>query len=434
MNYPHIAARVFNTPLMIHEGKLQAILSALGPRFAIETPRMDGVEPVDHVPVPVTEEDQAATDGRIHIIDVGGSLINRGAYADGRSGLVSYEWITGEIKRGLGDANVLGIMLRLDSFGGEVSGAFDCADVIREARATKPVWASVDDYAFSAGYLLASQCERIYLTRTSGIGSVGVIAMHADFSRWENNEGITVTVVKFGAKKDDFSPHKPLNKEALAWLQKGVDESGVMFADYVAWGRDMKPAAVIATEAGLYQGQDGIAIGFADQVGTFKSALAEMADALIPQSASNVGGSSASTQKGEVQMSNEKKPAAGAEGAANPVDAQAAAAQPAPAPPAAAQNAETAETERQRIGAVLALPEAEGREQLARELALTPGMSADTAKRLLAVAPQAGAKTNAFAAAMAGVTNPKVGADSSSDASDEQALIASIVNLGKGSN
>lgn len=410
LSYPHIAARAFNTPLMIHPGKLQAILNALGPRFGGAV-RMDGVEPVDHVVNPVmSEAEHAEVVGSIAVIDVGGTLINRGAYADGYSGLTSYEWIRGEIQACLDDAKVRGILLRMDSYGGEVSGAWDAADAVREARAKKPVWCSVDDYAFSACYLLASQCERIYVTRTSGVGSVGVIAMHADFSRMENNEGITVTTVKAGQHKDDWSPHKPLDAEALAWMQASVDDSYSMFCDYVSWGRNISADVVRATEAQIYEGQGAIDIKFADKFGTFEQALAEMASALGPKSARSVGGTSAATVKGGPMATPETAEINTAEtNAAPPVDAAA--------------------IERQRIAGVLALPEAAGREALARELALTPGMAPETAQRILAAAPVQ-AKNNGFAEAMASVPNPKVGADAGTDDGDEQKLIQSIIAAG----
>jgi signal peptide peptidase SppA len=418
MNYPHLAARVFNTPLMIHAGKLQAILSALGPRFELAAPpRLEGVDPVEHMPHEMSEEERSLVIDSIYVIDIGGSLVNRGAYADGWSGLVSYEWIRNEMGAALADDKVRGVLLRMDSFGGEVSGAFDAADVIREARGKKPVWCSVDDYAFSAAYLLASQCERIYVTRTSGVGSIGVIAMHADWSQWEKNEGVKVTTVKAGARKDDFSPHKPLAKEALAWLQAEVDRDYEMFVDYVTWGRaGLDAGAVARTEAGLYVGQDGIDAGLADRVGTFAQAVAEMAAALGPRrSAKKVGGNSAATTKGE--------------GGMPPIEEKTAEPNPAPAATqeqSAAPTVDAAAIERQRIAAVLALPEAEGRLTLARELALTPGMSAETAQRLLAATPiAAAAKQTPFEQAMAGQPNPKVGADAG-DADDKQAEMALV--------
>ena len=87
---------------------------------------------------------------------------------------------------------VRGIALEIDSFGGEVAGVFDLADAIRAARASKPVWALVAEHAFSAGYALASQADRIILPRTGAVGSIGVVVMHADLSGQLSDATVTV--------------------------------------------------------------------------------------------------------------------------------------------------------------------------------------------------------------------------------------------------
>ncbi|WP_196302053.1 S49 family peptidase, partial [Ralstonia solanacearum] len=46
--------------------------------------------------------------------------------------------------------------------------------------AVKPVWAVANDMAFSAAYALASAASRLFVSRTGGVGSIGVIAMHVD--------------------------------------------------------------------------------------------------------------------------------------------------------------------------------------------------------------------------------------------------------------
>lgn len=35
---PHLASRIFGTPLLVHRAKLDVILSALGPRLGIDSP------------------------------------------------------------------------------------------------------------------------------------------------------------------------------------------------------------------------------------------------------------------------------------------------------------------------------------------------------------------------------------------------------------
>ena len=271
MNYIHIAQRVFNTPLMIHPGKLNEILHTLAPRLGFPVPEIEaGIDTAFELRSWLY--DDARGDG-IEVIPISGTLVNR--YATGPSGTVSYDRIRDRVGKAAGDENIRGILLQLNSFGGEVDGVFDTADVIREAAKAKPVWASVDDNAFSAAYLLASQAHRVYTTRTGGVGSVGVIAVHYDFSRWLNKEGITPTLMYFGERKADFSPELPLSPEAREKLQGDVNRFGLQFVEYVAQGRRLTESAVRATEADWYTGEAGIARGFADRLGTFDHALRE---------------------------------------------------------------------------------------------------------------------------------------------------------------
>jgi len=80
----------------------------------------------------------AVVDG-IAVIEISGTLVHRGAWIGQSSGLTSYEGIAAQLQTALADPGVRGIALEIDSFGGEVAGAFDLADRIRAARAQKPV-------------------------------------------------------------------------------------------------------------------------------------------------------------------------------------------------------------------------------------------------------------------------------------------------------
>ena len=67
--------------------------------------------------------------------------------------------------------------------------------------------------------------------------------------------------------------------------------------------------------------------------------------------------------------------------------------------------------ERERVKAILAAPEAEGRADLARSLALETDLDAEAAIRVLSSAPEQAKGGAALSAAMANVRNPVVGAD-----------------------
>ena len=277
MNHlPYLASRVFNTPLMIDQKKLAAILAVLAPRLGLEPPAVDAALLAEQR----SRGPYAVTEAGIAVIDVSGSLVNRAAGMDAQSGLTSYEQLGNEILDAATDPQVRGILLRLDSYGGEVNGAWDVAGLIEEAAQMKPVWASVDDWALSAGYLLASAADSIWITRTGGVGSVGIIAMHLDQSGFDAANGLRYTTIFAGSRKNDFNPHEPLSNEARDVLTAEVNRLYGMFVDAVARRRSLSADDVRGTEAGILYGEDSVARGFADRVGTFRDALAAMTESL----------------------------------------------------------------------------------------------------------------------------------------------------------
>jgi signal peptide peptidase SppA len=275
-NLTHIASRVFNTPLMINSKKLTAILAVLAPRLGVDPPAVEAALLAEQR----SRKPNAVTDAGVAVIEVAGSLVNRASGMDAQSGLTSYEQLGSEILDAATDPLVKGILLRFDSYGGEANGAWDVASLIEEAARIKPVWASVDDWALSAGYLLASATDRIWVTRTGGVGSVGIIAMHMDQSGWDAANGLRYTTVFAGDRKNDFNPHEPLSEGARDVLVTEVDRLYGMFVDAVARRRSVNTAAVRGTQAGILYGEESVSRGFADRIGTFREALAAMTESL----------------------------------------------------------------------------------------------------------------------------------------------------------
>jgi capsid assembly protease len=409
MNYPHIASRVFNRPLAFDPAKLQVILSVLGPRLNFEAPSL--VADVGRASVVRVAPNQASSDENagIRTLGIDGSLVNR--YASAPSGVASYDGIRVALAGAVADPKVRGVMLRIDSFGGEVSGLWDLADEIREARKVKPVWASVDDAAYSAAFAIASQAERIYLTRTGGVGSVGVIAMHYDQSQYDEKVGVKPKAIYAGARKADFSPHAPLGEAATAWLQASVDREYERFLAYVAEGRGLTAEAVRETEAGIFEAEQAIAIGFADVIGTFNQALSDF-EAHLRSGAGQPTARAAAQSQGGQRMADQT--------AVSTVDT-------------AAIEAQGRQVERGRIAAILDHPEATGRVALARHLAFNTQMDVDAAGGLLAAAPKdvPAAALSPFERAMADLPNPTVAAGASVEISDEDRVVQQILNAGK---
>lgn len=168
---------------------------------------------------------------------------------------------------------VKGVLLRIDSPGGEVANVRVAADAIRALAKAKPVWALADPMAASAAYWLGSQASRLLVGPGALAGSIGVIIRHADMTKRAEQLGVRITEVTFGSKKNEFSSFKSLDEAALGRLQAMVDESGEKFVAAVASGRRIKPEAVRATEGRILTGSEAVRLGLADGVATFAEAI-----------------------------------------------------------------------------------------------------------------------------------------------------------------
>jgi capsid assembly protease len=281
---PHVAARVYGTPLLLAPSKVAAIIAAIGPRLT-----GDG-----GLPAPAAWHDdegpETGAPGRpygitpegIGILPVVGSMVRRGAFLDAMSGLQSYAALVADVETALADPGVRGLLLELDTPGGEAGGAFDAFDTIRKAvnASGKPVWSIANEGALSAGYALAAVTDRIWVTRTGEVGSIGVVALHTDQSKADAKAGLTYTYIHAGEHKVDGNPHEPLSNPVRADLQRDVDALYEMFVEHVALHRGMSADDLRATEARVYRGADAVAAGLADGLGTMTEVVSAFARSL----------------------------------------------------------------------------------------------------------------------------------------------------------
>ena len=271
---PHIAGRVFDTPLLIARAKLDTIMGVLMPRLRGES-----------LPtaLPAAPCDCDVTPQGIAVIPVFGTLVRRTVGMEAQSGFTSYSTISQQLSDALADPTVKAILLDIDSPGGEAGGVFDLADQIYAARKVKPIWAVADEEAFSAAYAIAAAASKIYISRTGGVGSIGVIAVHLDQSQAEADAGLQYTAIYAGARKNDLTPHAPLSDPARVTLQTEVDRVYDLFVSTVARMRGLDPDTVKATEAGLFFGEDAVTADLADQMGTYGDALNDLTARITPK-------------------------------------------------------------------------------------------------------------------------------------------------------
>lgn len=296
-NLPHIAARLLNTPLMLSRPKMEVLLSVLGPRLNLDVPR---IKSASFSNANGDKRSYQVLTGGVAVIPIIGTLVQRGSWLDAASGLTSYGMITDQFMAAMADPDVKHILLDADSPGGEVHGVFDATDMIYQARGEKPITAMINEQCFSACYALASAADRIIIPRTGGAGSIGVIAAHVDHSKANEMDGLKVTTVFAGARKNDFNSDEPLSDEALQVLREHVDETCALFVDTVARNTGLSTKAVRDTQAGLFYGKSAVKAGLATKVQSYNDTLLELT-------------SQPSTNRSQISMSTPTpKPAAAA--------------------------------------------------------------------------------------------------------------------------
>ena len=298
-------------------------------------------------------------------IPIRGALIDKmglqfGGFATG------YTYIQKAFERGMSDAAVQGILLEVDSTGGQGEGNFELVEYMNEIKGSKPVHAVANGAALSGAYSIASVADSLTVRKSGSTGSVGVISVHIDVSEMLAKDGIKPTVIRSGKYKAEGNGLEPLSTHARDSIQATSDRFYDTFVKTVAINRGISEDSVRETEAQVYGADDSVAIGFADRIGEVRHQRSRM---LEPGSEG-------------MQMADEANGNNGSQGGSEsgPTITET---------DVATARSEAQANERQRFAAVMASDEYTGREELAGKMLADTDMAADGIIAMLKVAPKA---------------------------------------------
>ncbi|EMB3656233.1 S49 family peptidase [Escherichia coli] len=382
-NFPHLAARAFNQPLLLEPAYARVFFSALSDRFGtgrlIDTASGEVMNSDEMNALTMgwdsserTRQKSYRVERGIAVLPVTGTLVHKLGYINPVSGMSGYDGIAKRLQQAISDPDVKGILLDIDSPGGEVAGAFDTADLIARAREQKPVWALASDTACSAAYLLASACSRRLITQTGTVGSIGVLMAHRCVEKALEIVGVDVTLIYAGAHKVDGSPYSQLPDDVRDEFQLSINSTREQFAQKVSDYTGLKKSRVLDTEAAVFIGADAIKSGLADQLVNYADAIAVMADALKPKMERFMPGTETTAE-----TTTPEQTATTTTTTVAPVELN-----------TEQIRADAASSELARVMAIINCPEAVGREAQAKALAGVPGMTVEQAQLVLAAAPQ----------------------------------------------
>lgn len=366
--------------------------------------------------------------GPLAVIDVKGVMTQDGYYDWWEDRWVGgYAQISAAIRAAEADERVKAKLIRFDTPGGLVDGCFECAADIRAASARnggKPTWGSVM-MACSAGYALASACDRILAPASVYVGSIGVYMVHVDISKMLAEMGLKVTeIVSDGAtQKTDFQSWKPLSEEALADGQAVVDETSRLFFACVNAGRpDLAAEFLKGLKGRAFMAQhsdasrSGLALKLIDAVASERDTAADLAQQFIelPDPAPPAD------DQEETAMDDGKLAAIlasndSADEKAKKIKALSAEGKTGATATAGTTVADATKAANDRAQKILGSDAAKGREEQARYFAFETDMTAEAAIAALGKAPQAkGSRLDGR------VPQPKVGASDAAAESHQQ--------------
>ncbi len=134
------------------------------------------------------------------------------------------------------------IVLSVRSPGGTVVGTPEAADAVRAVRdnGQTRIVAIANGMMASAALWIGSAAEKLYVTPSGQIGSIGVISMYADMSQFYERMGFKVSVMRVPEKKARFSGIEPMTDDMRATMEQRIGESYDQFKKSVAANRGIR--------------------------------------------------------------------------------------------------------------------------------------------------------------------------------------------------
>ncbi len=193
------------------------------------------------------------------------------------SSMIASESIAATLRSVAKNKDIKGIVLRIDSPGGDAVASDEILEVVREVSGKKPLVISMGDYAASGGYYMAMTGDPIVAYPSTITGSIGVVFAKPVLKGLYNNLGITKDSVSRGKNSGFLSDYEALDAAGRENLKSLIQAMYKSFLDEVATGRK-RPVEEVAplAEGRVWLGSQALERGLLDELGGIDVALARV--------------------------------------------------------------------------------------------------------------------------------------------------------------
>jgi len=215
--------------------------------------------------------------GKIAVIPVQGVI-----YTDDSTewGTSMVDDIKSALQAALEDEEVKGVVLAVDSPGGEVTASDIIYNEVLKVQKEKPVVVAMSSLGASGAYYLACAADWIVANPTTFTGSIGVIIQSLNYEGLFDKVGLDAVVFKSGNFKDMLSGSRPMTPEEKAYVEGMVKQVYERFLGIVASSRALEADQLRDTFADgrILTGQDAKEAGLVDQLGYLEDAFDKARD------------------------------------------------------------------------------------------------------------------------------------------------------------
>jgi len=195
----------------------------------------------------------------------------------------SAENINAALQAAFKDKNTQGVILRINSPGGspvQSQTIYDEMKRLRKKYPEIPLYAVVEDICASGGYFVAAGADRIYVSKSSVVGSIGVLMNGFGFTGLMDKLGVDRRLITAGENKGMLDPFSPVQEKDVEHAKKLVNDIHQQFIAVVREGRGKRLKETPDMFSGLiWTGQMSIDLGLADGLGTLDSVARDVVKA-----------------------------------------------------------------------------------------------------------------------------------------------------------